>query len=492
MIKTYLHKLRAFIASRSFFYAIVALFLFSSSWIALSGRYPMAFDENYHYGIIKAYANQISPFFSHPPANSEVFGDITRYPSYLFHFLMSFPYRLISLFTGSDQVKIIILRLINIALLCSSLFIFKKIFEKLQVGKVVSNLALLFFVLTPVVPFLAAQINYDNAIIPLTALCVLLLIMIIERLKAGTFDIRLTLYLLIVCLLSSVVKFTFLPVFAPLGLAGLYVVFRESKQQNLHIWNQTKNGLSQITTASKFVIIGMFMLSLGLFVERYGLNIVKFKTPVPDCQQVLSEQLCLSYGPWARDHYLTKAKTGPPSWNATRYTGHWSAQNMHELFFAIDQNYYEQAPLPVPYYAAWVFGIGGVLLGVLNWRRMRRLAHVHLIGFIVVTYVTILWADNYQRFLSVNWPVAIHGRYLLPLLPLVYVLLAYAYKISFPRFKYANYLKAALATIAVLSMLQGGLVTYVVRSSDNWYWQNSTVIQINSGARRVLNSVLIH
>ena len=481
-----------FIGSKRFFYGVIALFLFSSLWIAFSGKYPLAFDENYHYGIVKAYANQFSPFFKHPPANSEAFGDITRYPSYLFHYLMSFPYRVISLFTESDPIKIIFLRIINVFLLSSSLIVFKKIFEKLKIGAATGNLALLFFVLTPVVPFLGAHINYDNLLIPLTGVVILLAVQVIEELKKGRLNVKYSLLLLITCLFTSLVKYTFLPVFAALGLAGAFVLIRESMSGRVHVWKQVKPGFAQINLLTRITLIAGLIVGVGLFIERYGLNIVNYHTPAPDCGQVLTVDSCLHYGPWARDYYLQLGKTGPPTWGAVRYSGHWAAQSMHELFFAIDQNYHEKSPLPLPYYGAWLFGAVGTVLFVINWKKIKRLAHVHLILFTVISYVFVLWIDNYHRFTTVNWPVAIHGRYLLPLLPLLYALLAYAYKVSFSNFKWAVEIKALLTIVAVLCMLQGGLVTYIIRSSDSWYWNNEVVVRINHVIRGLVGTITIN
>lgn len=489
-MKISVSSIKNFIASKRLFYGVVTLLAVSATWIALSGRYPMAFDENYHFGIIKAYANQWSPFFAHPPANSESFGDITRYPSYLFHYVMSFAYRFSGIFTSNDMARLIFLRLLNVAMLTSSLFIFREIFKKIKVGPTAANLALLFFVLTPVVPFLGGHVNYDNILIPLTALVILLAIKIFERLKQGHFDAVLVMQLLLVCLVSSLVKYTFLPVFAAVGLAGLYALYRTHRNKKLELVKDTKNSIGNLSIPARALLIAGLALSLALFIERYGINIVKYHTPSPDCNQVLSVESCLNYGPWARDYKLTQAKAGPPSWGPVRYTGHWTAQSMHELFFAIDQNYYEQSPLPMPYYAAWIFGSIGLLLLLINWRKIRRLPHVHFVIFVTLFYAGVLWFDNYHRFTLVNWPVAIHGRYMLALLPLVYALLAYAYRVSFASSSKARSVGAWLMIIAIICMLQGGLITYVVRSSGDWYWHNQIVISVNNAARSILSPII--
>src|SRR4051812_29328265 len=93
------------LSRKSFFWAILALFVLQSAWIALSGRYPMAFDEDFHLGIIRLFAHHASPFWSTQPAGADAFGAVARDPSYLYQWLMSFPYRLISAITGDQTIQ---------------------------------------------------------------------------------------------------------------------------------------------------------------------------------------------------------------------------------------------------------------------------------------------------------------------------------------------------------------------------------------------------
>jgi hypothetical protein len=493
MMEKYWQKIKAATSSNKFFYLILGLFVVSASWIALSGRYPMAFDENYHYGIIQQYAKQWSPFFAHAPAGSEAFGDITRYPSYLFHYLMSFPYRLLSEFIHSDPIKIIILRFINIAFLTVGLVLFKKIFDYIKISRSVANLSLLFFVLIPVVPFLAAQINYDNLLIPLSAGAVLLTLKFRDSLNQHKFDSISLLYLGIICLFTSVVKYTFLPIFAGLGLYILYRLFLAMQRDKLKIFKDFFEGFKQISAPLKIVLIVATVLGLGLFGERYGVNVAKYHTPVPDCNQVLSVSSCLHYGPWARDYMLINQKTGPAEWNAVRYSGQWLNQSMYELFFAINQDYLVRPPMPVLLVTAWGVAIAGFALIVAFWKKIKTNQNLTFFAFLSVVYVLVLWADNYHRYTTVNWPVAIHGRYLLPLLPFMFVLIAQAFAYLFSKYKTLQVsFKTPLLMLVALIMLQGGAITYIVRSDSSWQWQNSLVVNANNGARAVLTKFIIH
>ncbi len=97
----------AFLGSRTFFVITVLLFVVQASWIALSARYPQAFDEQFHLGLIRLYAQHWSPFLAHQPAGADVYGAMFRDPSYLYHYLFSFPYRLIAHFTHDETIQVI-------------------------------------------------------------------------------------------------------------------------------------------------------------------------------------------------------------------------------------------------------------------------------------------------------------------------------------------------------------------------------------------------
>src|SRR5687768_2867626 len=98
-----------------FFYVVVFIFCLQALWIAFSNRYPMAFDEEYHFGLIKLYAEHGLPVWSGQPAGADSFGAVHRDPSYIFHYVFSFIYKFIRLFTDNQAFSILSLRLINIA-----------------------------------------------------------------------------------------------------------------------------------------------------------------------------------------------------------------------------------------------------------------------------------------------------------------------------------------------------------------------------------------
>ena len=137
-------KILNFLRSPTFFTAIMVLFLIEAVWIALSAAYPMVFDENTQFGIIQLHAQQWSPIFTHQPAHAGFAGALTRDPSYLYHYLLSFPYRLLSAITTSQMVQVVGLRLINVAFFATGLVLFRRLLLKTKVSPAIVNVTILF------------------------------------------------------------------------------------------------------------------------------------------------------------------------------------------------------------------------------------------------------------------------------------------------------------------------------------------------------------
>lgn len=492
-------KLISFLGSGGFFGLSVAVLVIEAAWIALSARYPQAFDEQFHLGIIKLYAQQLSPFFAHQPAGADAFGAVTRDPSYLYHYLMSFPYRLIAHFTGDLTIQVISLRFINIGLLASSLYIFRKVLAYTPASQALINTTLFFFVLTPVVPLLGSQINYDNLTVPLTGLAVWLTLRFLERLRTlqvWRWDI--IGQLLVLCLLASLVKYAFLPVFVALGLVVIYSWFKY-RSQRLRYYLPP----SRLHRAA--LVVGL-VVSLGLFGQMYGVNMVRYHTPTPECDQVLSVQQCQAYSPWARNYNDEQHKTHLSLPHIAEYPFSWLYHSMGELVFTVasgfndsgDVDYWVGSQLIVIEILAWGVFAGGVGLGLVYGRRIWRHESLRLFLVVSLLYCGALGAQNFLDFLRTGQPVAVHGRYLLPILPLVYLIIALVFRKALGSFKLAHFsvanrkLSLAGATLVLLLVEGGGFVTYIVRSDPSWFWPQSSHAQtVNSRAQKLLKPLVL-
>lgn len=469
-------------ASPYFFYGIVALLVVQAAWIACTGLYPMAFDEGVWLGTIRLYAEHGWPFWAeHPPAGN-AFGAIARDPSYLYFYVMAAPYTLLTWLTDNQAAHIMILRFFNIGLFAWGLFLYRRLLLKTGASASLVHLCLLLFVLIPVVPLLAAHINYDNLILPLTALTLLVALSIHDSLKRQRMDATAVLQLLALCLLASVVKYAFLPVFMASVSLLIFWWWRVYKTpaQWWQVWRKSYTRISKLT---RYGLIGLILLGSVLCLERYGVNIVRYHALVPDCGQVLSYDNCKEYGPWIRDYQLEANKSENFAASPVTFTQTWVHGMWLRSFFAVDgptTGFQTRVPLLVPGLSVIALSALAACAFVLRAPKVWRLYRAHVLWLfvaVIVIHVSVLWLQQFQMYVQTGKAVAINGRYLLPVLPLVLVLGALSVNVLLGNRQRIKLVLTALAVVGF--MWGGGALTYILRSNDAWYWPHTPLRSAN-------------
>lgn len=464
---------------------ILGLFALEALWFVFSAQYPMAFDENYHFGLVQLHAAQWVPFFTAQPHDASVYGAVVRDPSYLYHWLMSFPYRLISLFTHNQTVQVILLRLINVALFAYGLTLYRRILRRIGVSRALANSLFAVFVLIPVVPFLAAHINYDNLFFVAVPLTVLLTMRLMAGFAEHRVDAVNVLVLVTVLCLASLIKYPFLPI------AAVTVVFTLWQLWRLRLLGRSgiRSFLASLRAFSRLkriVLIAVCLLSIGLFVERYGENIITYHNPVPACDAVISQDECVQYGPYGRDYLFKQEKPANFHPSVPWYVWQWFYGMWYRLFFAINYDYATAPPLMVVSVLAAALAI---LLGIGMLLRFRALFAGHptrqLLLWMTIGYALVLFADGFSAYVKTAQPVAINGRYLIPLLPFIFGLGGLAWS-QLLRGKELIKVGMASAVIAIFLLQGGGTTTFLIRSSDAWMWNNRVVRATNHTLRSKL------
>lgn len=477
-----------------FFYAVLGFLVFQALWFVFTSMYPMAFDEDFHLGIIKIYADQWSPFLAGQPEGTDVFGAVARDPSYLFHYLMSFPYRFVELFTDSQTIQVILLRLLNVGMFAGSLLLFRRVLFRAGTSRALAHTALAIFVLIPIVPQLAAHINYDNLLMLLLAWMILAAFNVIESFRARQVDTRSLLLLLALSMFISIVKYPTLPLTAAIILFTAFMAYRYlgvGKQ----FWSGLKVGFGQIGTAAKLLLLVGLFIGLGLFVQRYGGNMVAYQTPVPDCGDVLTTEQCMEYGPWRRNYKLNQDLDPSFTANPLRFTVEWLNGLHHRLFFAVNgahARFANYLQLPVPGKTAIVIATAGTIAAVVWWRKVFK-DRLFLVFFatMIILYAGVLWADLFAQYSKTGEAVAINGRYLIPILLPLAAIWGRAIAIGLKQFKWSH-LKPYLAAAAIaLFLYGGGVITYILRSDATWYWPNQAAVEVNEAAQDVLSPIII-
>jgi hypothetical protein len=283
------------------------------------------------------------------------------------------------------------------------------------------------------------------------------------------------------------VKYAFLPIAAAIVI---YLAVYAMKGR-LRI-KQLSSGFSGLNKWVLIAGLGGIILLGGLAFERYGLNAVRYGTPLPGCGKVLDYNHCRHYGPWNRDYFLERNK-GDFQPNSLEFAGAWFKGMWQRSFFAISgpwTDYHNKLPLWLPGYGTVLFALAGLISVVVAAKRLwRRYDGPALWLFVTVSlaYVGLLYWDQYDTYRGVGKAVAINGRYLLLVLPLVVLVVSMAVNELLGRH---GRIRATVAGVVVLSLLWGGgALTYVLQSDDDWYWPHTPLRPANHIIQNTLGPI---
>ncbi len=480
------------------FVVTMVLMAVQSVWLAFSAYYPLPFDEFVHVGNIQIYAQQWLPFISVQPASASIYGDITREPSFLYYYLMSFPYRFFELFTHNQMALIICTRLMNVAFVLIAMWFFRKLLLEWRVSGRIINVAMLAFVATPLVPFIAAHVNYDNMMIMFAALFLIQATKLIKSNRQLVWRIMLFALFGLLALLS---KRTFFPLAAIVGLYVLVVLWHRNGRKIgkvlIDSWAKTAKGW-----VFGLVVVGLVLLG-GLFLERYGGNALRYKALWPECQQIQPVEVCTEFGPWHRDHVNALQTHAKPAFgNPASFTQYWLTYMMRgyyalfayaagrppepgDPYGAIDYKGF----LPVLLYGGYAALAGGLACVVWQFRRLWANSYLRFGLVISLGYVFAQWLFNYQTYLGLGRAAAIQARYTYPILIILFVVMTQA-----ASWAVKNKLAKTVMVVmfVVVYVWNGGIAGWIIRSPDTWHWQNNTVQDANHGAKNILKYMIIN
>jgi hypothetical protein len=493
---TIANRVTALLASRRFFWFIIGFFLFESVWIAFSAVYPQAFDENFHFGLIQVYSHYWLPFLNHQPPNADVFGAVARDPSYLYHYLMSFPYRLLAQFIHSQTALVIIFRLIDVTFFTYGIVLFRRVLLKSGLSKALANLSLLLFILIPIIPQLAAQVSYDDLLFPLTAWICLMSFQVIDQIRRQSISFRTVMTLLIVAILTCLVTYAALPILAAVALFLLGYAYYKHRHHFKKLLNSFMADFKLQRVWVKILLPLLLVLAIGLLAQRDGYNLIKYHSVVPNCSTVLNVKQCSAYSVWYASyswHQEVVTGSSSASTNIVVYSVKWLYWMWYRLFFAVNgpaSGFYSNPPLPLP-------AIAGIIIATLStlalfkWRKRLFRGNPYLLFLFTISaiYLVSLFIKGYSAYRYTAILVNMNGRYLIPVLLPMAVIGGMAFSIALRRMKRQKVLAAVI--ISVMFLQGGGILTFMIRSDQSWYWPNSSVVKVNSAAKRIATHVVV-
>lgn len=463
------------LSSKHLYIAILTVFFLQVSWLALNAK-SLPYDEYYHYGVTEIYSRQWSPFIHHQDIESSLYGELTRAPSYLYHYLMSFPMRFAKIFTDSSVAITIFLRFINIAMVIASVLLFRRLLLRAKMSTAVINVSTAFFLFTPLTPVLAAHINYDNLIMLIAPLQILYAYKMYTKEQLSYSDLAVFTTL---GMFGSLVKFLYIPLVGILLIPAIYKFITKK--------TKLKNNLSQY---SKPVLLGcgvIFSILLILFVERFGGNLVRYGSLDVKCEKVHARSFCYNNTVWRRDADTLKGKAGPAEQSASEYFARrWTPTmigNMSSVYTNIPQDvpiednpygtYTARAripPFPRISTALVIVSLAILLVSVL----LKMLSDFdRLVILTFALYAAMVFANNYLIYIKYGQAYAIQPRYLVFLwLPLMAVIASLASKLLRRRNsqRLSTVMPIAVFTILAIYCVSGGLTGWIIRADKDWFW----------------------
>lgn len=420
---------------------IGVLFVFLAGRIAFTRAYPLPYDESYHFGLIDYYTQYPNLFTSSQPAGFDQLGSIVGDASHLYHFLFSFPLEFIRLFTSDQMLQIWLLRSLNMGLGLLTLYLVYRLARRFGLSGLVSAIVSAGLAITPVFYSVFAQLNYDNLLLPLTLIIFGQAWTVSDKIKSGTMPTVRILALASLLLSATLVKYSFLPIFAAVVIYLAVLMLRYAGLRVLpgKLWSGFASGRVVVRVG----VVAIFVVASGVWLQQYGANVIKYGTPHPQCHVVLSVERCQAYGPWARNYELHETRSTRPlrGLQLGAYITFWLRSMYWQVYSLVHAEpgavvYTAQSSLRM---AAKVIGLGGLVCVVFALRAIwKKSIPFVLLGLMAGLYLLTLLAQNYSDFHNLHALIAVQGRYLLPILPLLYMMVALSY--------YVVYVKARVFT----------------------------------------------
>lgn len=471
------------LSSRQFFVFILVLLALQAIWYAFSLQ-PTINDEPKHLGGIHFYAQSILPFVDHQAKYWDVFGSLTRSGSYMYYYLMSWPFRLVSWLTDSTMAQVIFLRLINTIFVITAVVYFRKSLKIVGgLPEVAMNMLLLFFVLTPAVALLAGTVNYDNLTLLIFAYLLFVSLRIIKSRVINVTDLVLFFAL---GLIMVIVKWTSICLFAPMTL---FVVFSLYATHGSDIFGRMAEDIRRLSKPRLAILLCLLIVSIGLFLERPVTNYFHYGKIEPSCNKVLNNQRCLNYPDYAiyQKVLINKPADFQPA-DPVHYVVDVWAPKMVTSATNLLETPSTQIPAAILLYSMVM--ISGSILFLLAARDILRQdskLRIYLL-IILIVYIAFLMFSEYSTYRQYGIPAAIRTRYLIPVLPIAGYFIALSVVSLFG--KYRKSLTIAALLILILMIQGGGITTYVITTPEGLYWPNTTERRLNHEFRDMLQPVI--
>jgi hypothetical protein len=418
-----MQRLKNIILSNKFLPAVFVFFALQAVFYAWYIGYGIPSDETYHFGAAQYYASQpitTGPFtHNQDPSTIPTIRAIDRDPSYLFHYVLSLPLRLMQAMNLNIHNQVLGLRLINIILAILALYVLKKCLDEISNDRIIKNITLFLLTMTGMTVWLAGSINYDNLANLLFLLFVWISIKIIKKPSANALE---KIFALTLAMAVTLTKYTFAPVVCA-GLLVTAIILWKVGYRPVIFWNQVKK-LFRTRQVLATISVVLLLFFSGLMVERIGINLLRYHALAPKCIKFFTTEQCRTNNVYNRNFRQSRAYTQADKnelinkFDPFGFTGQWLYTMYNTLYFQLGDRRFESTPMTRIF--AYLLAISLVASALLSRQRKKIGRSTGFVLFISGFYLAILFLYNMDTYFSFGQQFGFQGRYLLPVLGFVY------------------------------------------------------------------------
>ncbi len=491
-------KIAATLRSPKFFWATLILFVLQSTFFALAvnpslqstrpdstylnrsiGLVP---DGNRHIAAIYYFAQKPldeGPFVHDMTDQELMMGDLVRFPSYLYYYLLSFPVRAALGLGMSDLAIVYLVRFIGLGFGVVALVVFRRIVHEVRAGSIIANLATFGLAMTGAFAYFAPAENYDMLALLLWLCFVLASVKLFMRR-----DPTQLYWMVTIGTYLSVTKYTYLPFAGVMGLAALLLYI-----QNRSGWRSAWRHITQRCSAQwrrlrwwrRTALVVLLLVGSALFVERIGVNLVQYHAVSPNCEVVHSRESCMNFTVYNRNVNRLEAVEAGETWtkdfHLLEYTGEWLARYYPTMYYYMGHIWvYNIWPMLWVSVALVLLLVVSALVYLVVTRRaaLRGQGEWYLLGLVGVLTAG-QYGYNVMLFIKYSGQLYAHqGRYLLPVIGFLYVLMLLVVVRAYRALPSARSRQIALPVIIIVgviaALINGALLNFFIHAnSPDWY-----------------------
>ena len=429
--------------------SILLAFAIASVYVALNLVEGIIPDEPAHFIFSKVYATT----WGIPPDSPETYsqGWYIAHNPFLYHWINGRVINLIMLFNplASDWQLLVGLRLTSVLYSLGTLY-FCYLLAKELIRKPWWPLLPVFLLAnTLMFTFLSGGVNYDNLV---NLLCMAGLYSLMRAFNGKDFTTNSLAWLVCVCI-GCLAKYTVLPLALFSFIAWLVYTIRQRKT--------TIFPLSKLTKGQIALLCVLILLVVGNL-AIYGYNLVVYRAILPSCSDILQPAQCnlspyhMRWEKYSLGQKMTLTESiqaGYPD-PLTYFVEVWVKNMLTKTYGILGHKTYYPSHI-ITFYR--LFYLGMLLLAARYWRRPPYA--IWSAVFIILGYALVVFITNYNSELSYGFKhFALQGRYLFPIIGLVYGLVGYMQSLIKNRT-----LRIVVLALTLILFFVGGPIKFITR-----------------------------